>query len=196
MRLNSKQLRNLDENQAEEIKKGVKRMPLIFILDTIYDTYNTGSFFRLADALAVQKMYLTGDMETPPNIKIKRAAVGTDKIIDWEYKKDIQQAIKEAREKYKAQIIAVEQTDKSIDYRQIEYRLPVALILGNETQGVSKQALELADFHAEIPMYGVNKSLNVLVSASVISYWILRDQPSRLLFSKNQNQSIPSGSGK
>ena len=187
MRLNSKQLRNLDEKQAEEIKKKIKRMPLIFILDTIYDTYNTGSFFRLADALAVEKMYLTGDMETPPNIKIKRAAVGTDKIIDWEYKKTVEQAIKEAREKYKAQIIAVEQSSKSRDYREIDYRLPVALVLGNETQGVSKQALELADFHAEIPMYGVNKSLNVLVSASVISYWILKNQPSRLLLTVPSN---------
>ncbi len=182
LRLNSKQLRNLSEKEAEEIKKSIKRNPLFFILDNIYDTYNVGSFFRLAEALAVKKIYLCGETETPPNTKVKRAAVGTDKIVPWVYKKDVTDAIRELREKEKAQIIAVEQTPDSILYTKAQYRFPVALILGNETRGVSEKALKLSDFAVEIPMFGVNKSLNVLVAASVVSFWIVKDIEGRRLY--------------
>ncbi len=181
LRLNSKQLRNLDEAQAEEIKKSIKRNPLYFILEDIYDTYNVGSFFRLGEALAVEKIYLCGETETPPNIKVKRAAVGTDKIVPWVYKKDVKDAIEELRRRG-VQIVAVEQTPDSILYTKAKYRFPVALILGNETRGVSEKALKLSDFAVEIPMFGVNKSLNVLVAASVVSFWIVKDLKGRKLY--------------
>ncbi|GIW63620.1 MAG: hypothetical protein KatS3mg091_422 [Patescibacteria group bacterium] len=180
LRLNSKQIRKLSITESEKIKKQRTVFPLYFVLDSIYDTYNTGSFFRLAEAMGVKKIFLTGNMETPPNVKIKRAAVGTDKLVDWEYKKDILSVITDLKRK-SCQIIAVEQTPNSVDYREVKYQLPTALILGNETTGVNSKAIELCDYIAEIPMYGVNKSLNVLVSASVIGYWILKDEAKRFL---------------
>ncbi|GIW62937.1 MAG: hypothetical protein KatS3mg090_0763 [Patescibacteria group bacterium] len=184
LRLNSKQIRNLAEEQALQIKQQRQTFPIYFILDSVYDTYNTGSFFRLAEALGIKKIYLTGQMETPPNIKIKRAAVGTDKLIDWEYKKDIKKLITDLK-KNNFQIIAIEQTKDSTDYREISYKFPLALVLGNETKGVNQAVLNYCDYIAEIPMYGVNKSLNVLVSASVVGYWILKDQPKRFLLQSN-----------
>ena len=182
LRLNSKQLRNLTDEQAEEIKKSIKRLPLFLVLDSIYDTYNVGSFFRLGEALAVKKIYLCGETETPPNTKVKRAAIGTDKIVPWVYKKNVADAIKELREKEGAQIVAVEQTKDSVFYNKAEYKFPVALILGNETSGVSQKALKLSDLVVEIPMFGVNKSLNVLVAASVISFWLVKDFVGNKLF--------------
>ena len=182
LRLDSKTLRNLTIEEAEKIKSSLKKNPLFFILEDIYDTYNIGSFFRLAEALAIKKVYLCGDTETPPNTKIKRAAIGTEKIVPWVYKKDILEAIKELKEKEKAQIIAVEQSPDSIVYTRASYKLPVALILGNETRGVSEKALKNSDLIVEIPMYGVNKSLNVLVAASVVSYWIVKDIKGKLLY--------------
>lgn len=181
LRLNSKQLRNLTDSQAEEIKKSIKRNPLYFILEDIYDTYNVGSFFRLGEALAVEKIYLCGETETPPNTKVKRAAVGTDKIVPWVYKKDIEEAIKELNEKG-VQIVAVEQAPNSVLYTKAEYKLPVALVLGNETRGVSEKTLKLSDLIVEIPMFGVNKSLNVLVAASVVAFWIVKDLGGKKLY--------------
>ena len=68
-------------------------------------------------------------------------------------------------------IIAVEQATNSIPYTKADYSGPVALILGNETYGITEETLKLADQIVEIPMFGINKSLNVIVSAAIVSYW-------------------------
>jgi len=173
MKLNAQQLRQL--KNPKKLPK-IKRWPVYFILENIYDTYNVGGLFRLADALAVEKIYLCGETEIPPNPKIKKASIGTDKIVPWEYKKTANETIRYLRNSSskgdRLQIIAVEQHSNSIPYHQADYQIPAALIFGNETFGVLPQTLKLADQIVEIPMFGINKSLNVIVSAAIISYHI------------------------
>ncbi|OGK09978.1 hypothetical protein A2767_01900 [Candidatus Roizmanbacteria bacterium RIFCSPHIGHO2_01_FULL_35_10] len=202
MKLNAQQLRDLEEQKAVGTIKEVKRNPIYFILENIYDTYNIGGLFRLADAIAVEKIYLCGEMEIPPNHKIKKASIGTYKIVPWEYKRSSKEAIEELRKISNFQfpisnefsnsklqmknnetmkqfnnvnlnIIAVEQNSKSTDYRKTDYRLPLALIFGNESYGITPETLALADQIVEIPMWGINKSLNVIVSAAIVSYWVM-----------------------
>ena len=191
MKLNAKELRTVDESIVKEQTAHIVRHPIYFILENVYDTYNIGGLFRLADAIGVSKMYLCGQMEIPPNSKIKKASIGTYKIIPWEYKKTAKEAILSLRAKRSnpdeiaasptaprndmsnIQIIAIEQSPKSLPYTQINYSFPVALILGNETFGVTKETLALADHIAEIPMWGINRSLNVIVSAAVVSYYVM-----------------------
>ena len=98
MKLNSKELRDIPQSEAEHISTDIVRRPLYLILENIYDTYNIGGIFRLADALAVSKIYLCGEMETPPNHKIQKASVGTYKIVPWEYKATALEAIDELRQ--------------------------------------------------------------------------------------------------
>ena len=70
------------------------------------------------------------------------------------------------------QIIAVEQSPKSIPYSLLATRLqfPCAIVVGHETTGVSKEVLRLADISIELPMFGVNKSLNVWGAAAIVAY--------------------------
>ncbi|NMB84286.1 RNA methyltransferase [Candidatus Roizmanbacteria bacterium] len=170
MKLNARQLREVSEKEISDKLKGIKRRPIYFILENVYDTYNVGGLFRLADAIGVAKLYLCGEMETPPNHKIKKASIGTYKIVPWEYRQSVKEAIEELRQNYKIQIIAVEQDKNSVSYAKADYSLPVALIFGNETYGVHPETLKLVDQIVEIPMWGVNKSLNVIVSAAIVSY--------------------------
>lgn len=175
MKLNAQELREVDPAEVAEKLKHIKRRPIYFILESVYDTYNIGGLFRLADALAIEKMYLCGEMEIPPNHRIHKASIGTYKVVPWEYKNTAAEAIAELRAKGekgegKVQVIAVEQDMKSVPYTEITYSAPVALVLGNETFGVKKETLELCDAIAEIPMWGINKSLNVIVSAAIVSY--------------------------
>jgi tRNA G18 (ribose-2'-O)-methylase SpoU len=142
---------------------------LVLVLDNVQDTYNIGSFFRLADALAVQKIYLCGPVVTPPNIKIHRASIGTWKFVDWENPPSTADCLRQLKNQG-YQIVACEQTAKSINFLKAKYRFPVAIIAGSESSGISSEVLELADRVVEIPMYGVNKSLNVLVATSVIGF--------------------------
>ncbi len=181
MKLNAKELRDIDENDANIKLKELNRRPLYFILEDIYDTYNVGGIFRLADALNAAKIYICGQTEIPPNHKIIKASIGTYKVVPWEYKSTSIEAIEDLKNPKNVssstfqvpKIIAVEQDKTSIDYTKASYSYPLALILGNETSGVKKETLDVCDQIVEIPMWGINKSLNVIVSAAIVAYWIV-----------------------
>jgi len=154
--------------------------PIYLILDGVMDTYNIGSLFRLADATGVTKMYICGEVEYPPNSRIHKAAVGTENWVEWE-KRDTALEVIEELKKQGIRIIAVEQDPRAIDYRlltgsRIKYGMtPTAIVVGHETNGVSKEVLDAADMIVELPMYGVNNSLNVWGAATVVLYKILEN---------------------
>lgn len=172
MKLNSHQIRKSKVGESEKLQKQIKRNPIVLVLDNVLDTYNIGSFFRLADAIGAQKIYLCGPVVTPPNIKIHRSSIGTWKWIPWEHFENTTDCIKKLKSEG-FQIVACEQDKKSVDYLKAKYKFPVALIAGSESYGVSKEVLKLVDKIIELPMYGINISLNVLVATSIISYNIL-----------------------
>lgn len=201
MKLNAKELRDVKEINIVEKLKSINRRPIYFILENIYDTYNIGGLFRLADALSIEKMYICGESEIPPNHRIKKASIGTYKVVNWEYRKTTKEVIDDLRSKYQTpsskqipntkiqkeksnltmkqwnnetiKIVAVEQAENSVPYQKADYSGSVALILGNETYGVTSETLKMVDQIVEIPMFGVNKSLNVIVSAAIVSYHIV-----------------------
>lgn len=166
-KLNAKELRKTPPKENE--LKSIKRNPIYLVLDQIIDTYNIGSLFRLADAVAVKKMYLCGEMEYPPSSRIHKAAVGTEEWVPWEKKETTMETVKELK-KNGVSIIAVEQDPASLPYSSFKPDFPCAIVIGNETEGVSKKILKEADIIVELPMYGVNKSFNVWGSAAVIAY--------------------------
>jgi tRNA G18 (ribose-2'-O)-methylase SpoU len=179
MKLNAKELRDVPVEEIQAAVSALKRVPLYLILENVYDTYNIGGLFRLADALAVEKMYLCGEMEIPPNHRIAKASIGTYKVVPWEYCATAQIAIEQLRQTWNVEhgtplsVYAVEQDEASIPYTDVEYSLPIALIVGNETFGVTEETKKLADKIIEIPMWGINKSLNVIVSAAIVSYHVM-----------------------
>jgi len=174
-RLNAKELREADPDVVGEQVLQIKRNPIYFILENVYDTYNVGGIFRLADALAVENMYLCGQMEIPPNHKIKKASIGTYKIVPWEYKKTAKEAIEELKQK-NVRVYGVEQAENSKNFLETKYTFPCALLVGNETSGVTKETLDLCDEIVEIPMWGINKSLNVIVSAAIVGYEVIKQR--------------------
>lgn len=170
IKLNAKQLRK-SEPTEKELKK-IKRNPIYIVLDRIIDTYNIGSLFRLADAVAVEKVYLCGEMEYPPSSRIHKAAVGTEAWVPWEKSESTLKTIKELKKK-NVQIIAVEQSSRSIPYKSLKPKFPCAIVVGNETGGIDADVIDSADIIVELPMYGINKSFNVWGSAAVIAYKVL-----------------------
>ncbi len=155
----------------EELKS-IKRNPVYFVLDRIIDTYNIGSLFRLADATGVEKIYLCGEMEYPPSSRIHKAAVGTEEWVPWEKKDSTLETIRELKAKG-IQIVAVEQSPKSISWKDFKPDFPCAVVAGCETGGMPEEVLDQCDVIVELPMYGVNKSFNVWGSIAVITYKIL-----------------------
>ncbi len=160
----------------EELKK-IKKNPIYIVLDNVMDTYNIGSIFRLADAVAAEKVILCGETETPPHTRIKKASINTTEWVAWEYAKTAVEALQELKIKNeKLKVIAIEQDVKSIPYDKADYSFPIALVVGHESTGVSKEVLEISDQIVEIPMWGVNKSLNVVVSLGIVLFEVMKGQ--------------------
>lgn len=169
MKLVAKELRNTVPSKAQLSK--IKRREIYFILDSVLDTYNVGGIFRLADAIGVKKIYLCGLTETPPNPRIKKASINTTEWVAWQYFADAKTAISNLKSQISnIQVVAVEQDSRSVPYTAIDYQLPIAFVVGNETTGCTKETLEACDAIAEIPMWGVNTSLNVIISLGIVSF--------------------------
>jgi tRNA G18 (ribose-2'-O)-methylase SpoU len=175
LKLNAKELRTtpLDPEAAKSMKKN----PITIIVDNVLDTYNVGSIFRLADAVAAQKVILCGETLTPPNSRIKKASINTWQWVTWEYANSAIEEIKKLKnENPNTTIIAVEQDPRSRPFNEVSYEFPLAIVVGHETNGVSKDVLDIADTIVEIPMWGVNKSLNVMVSCGIVLYEVMKQK--------------------
>lgn len=173
-KLGAEQLRVITptDEQLDKVKKS--RQEIYIVLDNVLDTYNIGSIFRLADAVGAKKIYLCAGSETPPNHRIKKASVGTWQWVEWEYFDKTSSAISELRSKIpEIKIIGVELDERALDYTRADYSLPVALVVGHESDGIPKEILDLCDEVVELPMMGINTSLNVMVSLGIVLYEIL-----------------------
>ncbi len=153
--------------------KKVKHNPIYLVLDNVIDTYNIGSLFRLADAIGATKLYICGESEYPPSSRIHKAAVGTENWVSWKKYSSSMEALTELKSEG-VQIIAVEQDKRSIKLRDLNkhVKFPVAIVVGHETTGVSKEVLNASNLIVELPMYGVNHSFNVWGSAAVVGFKI------------------------
>ncbi|GIW67041.1 MAG: rRNA methyltransferase [Candidatus Parcubacteria bacterium] len=140
------------------------------ILHNIRSSYNVGSIFRTADAVGIDKLYLTGYTPTPAkNKKIEKTALGAEKYVAWKYYRNIGYLLKKLkREGF--QIAALEQNEKSLPYYQFKPKFPLVLIVGNEVRGLDKRILDYADYIIEIPMFGKKESLNVAVAFGIVAY--------------------------
>ena len=157
------------------MKKVVKA---ILVLENIHSAQNVGALFRTADAAGISKLYLVGYTPDPvdrfdrPRSDVAKAALGAEKTIPWEHTKTISPLLKKLK-KEGFQIISIEQSSTSVDYKKVKTKNTVAFILGNEVDGVSKQALVLSDVVAEIPMGGKKESLNVSVAGGIALFRML-----------------------
>lgn len=155
----------------------MSKNPVTIICDNVLDTYNVGSIFRLADAVAAEKVMLCGATLTPPNSRIKKASINTTGWVNWEYLPSAKEAVEKLKAAYPGmQIIAVEQDGRSVPFHKARYVFPLAIIVGNETSGVTPEVLDMADIIVEMPMWGINTSLNVMVSSGIILYEIMKQK--------------------
>ncbi|MDR2907658.1 MAG: RNA methyltransferase [Bacteroidales bacterium] len=147
--------------------KSTQKIPLVVVLDNIRSQHNVGAVFRTSDAFLVETIYLCGITATPPNREIHKAALGATESVDWRYFEKTVDAVAELKHRGFS-VFALEQTQNSISLAKLpELPKPIALILGNEVDGVSEDVMVLVDGALEIPQFGTKHSLNVSVSAGV-----------------------------
>ncbi|MCT4288432.1 RNA methyltransferase [Elizabethkingia anophelis] len=154
-----------------ETFKQSEKIPVIVLLDGIRSMNNVGAVFRTADAFIIEKVVLCGITPQPPHREIHKAALGATESVDWYYENNVTDALQKLKsEGYK--ILAIEQTTGSIALNEqvISKDEKYVVIMGNEVDGVSDEALALCDGFIEIPQQGTKHSLNVSVCAGIIMW--------------------------
>lgn len=155
-----------------------KNKKIYLILHNIRSAQNVGAIFRTSDAAGISKIYLTGYTPAPVDHfgiarkDIVKTALGAEKSVKWEYARTATSIINKLR-KQRAEIIAVEQNGKAIDYKKIKINSDAAFIFGNEVKGLSKTILDKSDKIAQIKMFGKKESLNVSVTAGIFLFRVL-----------------------
>jgi 23S rRNA (guanosine2251-2'-O)-methyltransferase len=145
---------------------------LVIVCQSVAYPVNVGSIFRIADALDVTEVVLTGITLTPPQPTISKVGRDKDQRVPWRYVERAEPALQNLR-KQGFWLVALEITDGCQAYYRVEYPGRVALVVGNEDHGVTRACLDLCDAAVFVPMYGSGKSLNVHVSLAVVGYHLL-----------------------
>ena len=149
--------------------KNIPRNDIYVVLDSLKCAHNIGTILRLADSLLVKKVYICGDTVHMPNRKIKSSSRGAEKWVPFEYRESSKEVVCELK-KLGIEIVAVEVTDDSIDYRDFKPKGPVCLVFGREYDGVSQGVLNQTDECIHLPLLGMANSINVSAAASVALY--------------------------
>lgn len=176
-----RKLRNneLGRISIDEFKKADKT-PIIVVLDNIRSLNNIGSVFRTSDAFLIEKIYLCGFTAIPPNKEIHKTALGSTDSVDWEYKEDTLQLVKELQEQ-EIIVASIEQVEQSIMLNNFhpDRTKKLAVVFGNEVKGVQQEVVSASDHCIEIPQKGTKHSLNISVSCGVV-LWDLFQKIDRL----------------
>lgn len=151
----------------------------VLVLSDLRSVYNVGSLFRTASTLPISHIYLCGTTPTPidrfgrERSDLAKVSLGAERMIPWTYYKTTKECITSLKEEG-FKIIAIEQSQNSVDYRTITLKEKDAFILGEETQGLPEEILSLVDIITEIPLKEEGKeSLNVSVAGAVALFRIL-----------------------
>jgi len=152
-----------------ETYKSSPKIPLVVVLDNIRSQQNTGSVFRTGDAYRIEALYLCGITATPPHREIHRSALGATETVDWRYFHTTREAIADLRSKGYT-IAGIEQMAGSVSLNdfKVSGNQPLAVIFGNEVEGLSEDILPLLDLAIELPQYGTKHSLNISVCAGIV----------------------------
>ena len=161
------------ERISIEEAQSQSRLPVTVILDHIRSAHNVGSIFRTGDGANVGELLLCGYTPTPPHRHLSKTALRAVDVVPWSHCETTEDAIEIARANG-AQIVAVELSESSVPVFDFELKFPLALVMGNEVDGLSSEILERCDATVHLPMRGLKNSLNVSVAFGIVIYEVAR----------------------
>ena len=164
----------LNRKSVNEFRESEKT-PVVVVLDNIRSMHNVGSVFRTADAFLLRGIYLCGYTPQPPHRDIHKTALGATETVDWRYFATTAEAVRSLKNDGYG-VFAVEQTVGSVPLQEfsVGFNGPLAVVFGNEVDGVGEEALALCDGSVEIPQCGMKHSLNISIAAGIVLWELVR----------------------
>jgi len=169
-------MEELDRKTVEEFKASEK-IPITVVLDNIRSMHNVGSVFRTCDAFLLEAILLCGYTPQPPHRDINKTALGATETVNWNFYPTTVEAVQHLKENgYR--VWALEQAINSWPLQKAGSigAEKLAVVLGNEVEGVQQEVLALCDGCLEIPQFGMKHSLNVSVAAGMVLWELVRSR--------------------
>ncbi len=152
-----------------------EKTPIRIVLDNVRSMHNVGSVFRTADAFLIEGIDLCGYTPRPPHRDIHKTALGATETVAWTSSDDTKSVVlRLQQEGY--EVWAVEQVKGSVMLHELDIRTDdrLAIVFGNEVDGVQADVIALCKGCIEIPQLGMKHSLNISVAAGVVLWELCR----------------------
>jgi 23S rRNA (guanosine2251-2'-O)-methyltransferase len=165
----------LNRKSVDEFKQSEK-FPVIVVLDNVRSMHNVGSVFRTADGFLLEAIYLCGYTPRPPHRDIHKTALGATETVAWKAFDTTLEAVEKLK-KDGYTLYAVEQAKNSISLQNFKNKVnqKMAIIFGNEVEGVAQNIIDICEACIEIPQFGMKHSLNVSVAAGIVLYKLVEE---------------------
>ena len=161
------------ERISLEDARELPRLPVVGVLDRLRSAHNVGSIFRTADGANLQELVLCGYTPTPPHRHLEKTALRAVESVPWSHEETVEDAIEKLKSRG-YQVLALEFTGESTPLYDFDLQFPLALVAGNEAEGLEPGVLQRCDAVVHLPMRGLKSSLNVSVAFGVAAYEVTR----------------------
>lgn len=154
---------------------GKRQFDLTVVLENVFDPHNISAVMRTCDAVGVQDIYVL-NTRIPPHRKWGvKSSSSAEKWLSIHQFTDAGECFAHLRERYK-KILTTHLSSDAVGLYEIDFTGPIALVFGNEHDGVSEDIRKLADGNFIIPQAGIIKSLNISVACAVTLYEAFRQK--------------------
>lgn len=147
---------------------------VVVILDHLEDPHNFGAIIRTCEAAGINSIIISQDRQVQVNATVMKTSVGTLDNVNIIAVSNIANSIDFLKDN--GYWIVGTSLNNSVDYREIDYSGKIAIVIGNECNGISNLVSKKCDFLAKIPMYGETNSLNASVAAGIMIYEVIRNR--------------------
>lgn len=149
------------------------------VLDNIRSLSNIGSIFRTCDGFGIGILYLCGITATPPHREITKTALGATETVQWQHNGSTIEVVQNLQANGFV-VVAVEQVENKVWLQGWTQNLQpdskVAIVLGNEVDGVQEEVIAACDYCVEIPQFGSKHSFNVATTAGIVLWELKRSK--------------------
>ena len=146
------------------------KMPLLLMLDGLEDPHNLGAILRTCDAIGVDGVIIGKNRSVGLNGTVAKVSTGAIDHVKVAQVTNLTRTLEDLK-KHSFWVVGCD-LDNAQDYRQIDYNMPLVIVIGSEGFGISRLVKKKCDFNVVLPMIGHVTSLNASVATAVILYQV------------------------
>lgn len=152
-----------------------RQFDVTVVLENVWDPHNVSAVLRSCDAVGIQEVYIISPKEKKESIIGKKSSASAGKWLTIHHFRELNDCFEELRRKYE-KIYATRLQQEAVELYEMDLTQSVALVFGNEKNGVSEEAATLSDGNFLIPQVGMIQSLNISVACAVTLYECYRQR--------------------